>query len=140
MRKDIYFKAPIKKVNCDYKIQYINEVEYRKLLRGLKEINMLAYKQIVFKNFEIDKKPGKHEITLESDDTFKKVHGDIKLIYSTIGDTIVIEDLQPNKVLLEYHSRRKGTYNGVPFVDAKDIFKINLIKELKENEYRRFKN
>lgn len=132
MRKDIYFKTPIKKVNSDYKIQYMNEVEYRKLLRGLREINMLAYKQIVFKNFEIDKQPGKHEITLESDDTFKKVHGDIKLIYSTIGDTIVIEDLQPNKVLLEYHNRRKGTYEGVPFVDAKDIFKINLIKELKK--------
>ena len=132
MRKDIYYKIPMQEYNNEFKINYIDENNYRKLLRGLKEINKRAYKQIVFKKFEFEKEPGKHEITLMSDETFKKVHGDVKLIYSTIGDNIIIEDLQPNRVLLEYHNRRKGTYEGVPYVDAKDIFKINLIKELKK--------
>lgn len=130
MKKDITFKEiTIKRID-DMKITYLDENEYRKLLRGLREINKLAYKQIVFKKFEFDKKPGKHEIVLYSNETFKQVHGDIKLIYSTYKDTILIENIEPSNVLLEYYSKKKNVYKGIPFIDGKDIFKINLLKEM----------
>jgi len=132
MKKDITFKEiTIKRID-DYKIAYLDENYYRKLLRGLREINQLAYKQIVFKKFEFDKTPGKHEVILKSSETFKKVHGDIRLIYSTYKDTILIENIEPSSLLIEYHSKKKNTYEGIPFVDNKDVFKINLLREMKK--------
>ena len=132
MKKDIMFKEiTISRID-DMKIKYLNENEYRKLLRGLREINKLAYKQIVFKTFEFDKTPGKHEAILKSNETFQKVHGDIRLIYSTYKDTILIENIEPSNVLLEYYSKKKNTYKGIPFVDDKDVFKINLLREMKK--------
>lgn len=132
MKKDIKFKKDQLRYSGEMKIVYIDEIRYTKLLRGLREINMRAYKDIIFKKKEFDTTPGKHELTLTTDETFKKVYGDIKLIYSTYKDTIVIEDLEPSRILMEYHIKRKGTYKGIPYVDEKDIFKIKLIKELKE--------
>ena len=132
MKKDILYKEiTIRRID-DYKIAYLDENHYRKLLRGLREINKLAYKQIVLKTIEFDKTPGKHEIILKASDTFRQVHGDIKLIYSTYTDTILIENIEPSNVLLEYHSKRKNTYKGIPFFDDKDVFKINLLKEMKK--------
>lgn len=132
MKKDITFKEiTIKRID-DMKIKYIDENEYRKLLRGLREINKLAYKQIVLKKIEFDKTPGKHEAILNSSEIFKKVHGDVKLIYSTYNDTVVIENIEPSRVLIEYHNKKKNTYNGIPFVDDKDVFKINLLREMKK--------
>lgn len=132
MKKDVLFKEILSQRIDDYKITYLNENEYRKLLKGLKEINKLAYKQIVFKNFEFDKTPGQHEAILKTNETFKKVHGDIKLIYSIVKDTIIIENLEPSNVLIEYHNKKKNTYKGIPFVDDKDVFKINLLREMKK--------
>lgn len=132
MKKDELFKDVMVKRMDDMKITYLDENEYRKLLRGLREINMLAYKQLIFKKFEFDKTPGKHEIILKSDELFRKVYGDIRLIYSTYKDTILIENLEPSNVLIEYHNKKKNSYKGIPFVDNKDIFKINLVKELRK--------
>lgn len=134
MKKDVLVKTELLRCTKDFKITYLDENDYRKKCKGLKRVNMLAYKQIchnLLKNNEFSKKPGKHEIILNTNEDFRKIHGDIKLIYSTIGDTILIEDLIPGKVLLEYHNKAKNVYKGIPFVDEKDIFKINLLKELK---------
>lgn len=132
MKKDITFKEVTIRRTNDMKITYIDENEYRKLLRGLREINMLAYKQIALKKIDFDKTPGKHEAILKSSEAFKKVHGDIKLIYSTFKDTVIIENIEPSDVLIEYHNKKKNTYKGIPFVDNKDVFKINLLKELEK--------
>lgn len=132
MRKKIHYKKEQLKRMGEYKITYLDEAEYTKLLKGLKEINMLAYKDIIFKKKPFNTEPGKHELILTTDDDFKKVHGDIKLIYSTYKDTIVIENIEPSELLMEYHKGRKNTYKGIPFIDKKDLFKINLIKEMKK--------
>lgn len=132
MRKKIHYKKDQLKRMGEYKITYLDEAEYTKLLKGLKEINMLAYKDIIFKKKPFNTEPGKHELILTTDDDFKKVHGEIKLIYSTYKDTIVIENIEPSEVLMEYHKARKNTYKGIPFIDKKDLFKINLIKEMKK--------
>lgn len=131
-RKDIYYKKEQLKRMDDYKIMYLDETEYTKLVKGLREINMLAYKDIVFRKKKFNTDPGKHEMILTTDDDFKKVHGDIKIIYSTYKDTIVIENLEPRDVLMEYHMAKKNTYKGIPYVDKRDLFKINLVKELKK--------
>lgn len=132
MRNDIHYnKTQIKRMG-DLKITYIDEIEYTKLLKGLKEINMLAYKEIIFKKKEFDTTPGKHELLLTTNEDFKQIYGDIKLIYSTIKDTIVIENIEPSNILMEYHNVKKNTYRGIPYIDEKDLFKINLVKELKK--------
>ena len=132
MKKGIKFKKDQLKRMGEYKITYLDEAEYTKLLKGLKEINMLAYKDIIFKKKPFNTEQGKHELILTTDEDFKKVHGDIKLIYSTYKDTIEIENIEPSEVLMEYHKARKNTYKGIPFIDKKDLFKINLIKEMKK--------
>ena len=132
MRKKIHYKKEQLKRSGDLKITYLDEIEYTKLLKGLKEINMLAYKDIIFKKKQFNTEPGKHYLTLTTDDDFKKVHGEIRLIYTTIKDTIVIENIEPSNILMEYHKQRKNTYKGIPYVDEKDLFKINLVKELKK--------
>ncbi len=135
MKKDVMLKHELPKYKDEYKITYLDENEYRKLLKGLKKVNMLAYKQICFDlvgNNELDMTQGKHELTLKTNEEFKKIHGDIKLVYSIFKDTILIENLEPSNVLIEYHNREKNMYKGIPFVDNKDIFKINLLKEMKK--------
>ena len=102
MKKDIYYKKEQLKRMDDYKITYLNETEYTKLVKGLKEINMLAYKEILFKRQKFNTNPGKHELVLTTNEDFKKVHGVIKIIYSTYKDTIVIENIEPSQVLMEY--------------------------------------
>ena len=132
MKKDIYINKLQVKRTGEYKITYLDEIEYTKLVKGLKEINMLAYKEIVLKKKKFNTTPGKHELILTTSEDFKKVHGDIKVIYSATKDTIIIENIEPRDILMEYHKIHKNTYKGIPFVDKKDIFKINLVKELEK--------
>ena len=135
MKKDVVLKTELPKYLQNYKITYLDENEYRKLLKGLKKVNMLAYKQICFdilRNENFNKQPGKHEISLKTNKDFKKVYGDIRLIYSIVKDTILIENIEPSNVLIEYHKREKNMYKGIPFIDKKDIFKINLLKEMEK--------
>ena len=130
--KEELFKKILPKYINGMNITYLDEAECRKLVRGLKQINMLAYKQFIFKQLEFDKELGKHELILNTDKNFKLIHGDIKIIYSTYNNVICIENIEPSNVLMEYHSKRKNTYKGIPFVDNKDVFKINLLKEMEK--------
>lgn len=134
MNKEEVFKKVLPKRINDLNITYLDETQCRKLLRGLKEVNMIAYKQIIFKKLEFDKELGKHELLLNTNATFRQIHGDIKIIYSTYKDVICIENIEPSNVLIEYHNKKKNTYKGIPFVDNKDVFKINLIREMKKYE------
>ena len=131
-KKDDLFKKVLPRYIDNLNITYLDETQCRKLVRGLKQINMLAYKQFIFKQLEFSKEIGKHELILNTDKNFKLIHGDIKIIYSTYSNGICIENIEPSSVLMEYHNKRKNTYKGIPFVDNKDVFKINLLKELKK--------
>lgn len=130
--KEELFKKILPKYINGMNITYLDEAECRKLVRGLKQINMLAYKQFIFKQLEFDKEIGKHELILNTDKNFKLIHGDIKIIYSTYNNVVCIENIEPSNVLMEYHNKHKNTYKGIPFVDNKDVFKINLLKELRK--------
>lgn len=134
MNKEEVFKKILPRRINDFNITYLDETQCRKLVRGLKEVNMIAYKQFIFKKLEFNKELGQHELLLNTNNTFRQIYGDIKIIYSTYKDVICIENIEPSNVLMEYHNKKKNTYKGMPFVDNKDIFKINLLREMKKNE------
>ena len=139
-------------MNDNYVIEYLNENEYRKKERAIKKYNMLAYKKLLFDyypslregNFQgvlistNDKeKTEKYELTLPTDKTFVKVHGNITLHYTVYLDqkTVILETLTPEDILTEGHQKELTTYKGVMVSKThadKDIFKINLLNMIEK--------
>ncbi len=135
-----------------YILDYIDENEFRKLERALKKYNMLAFKKLNFdfypalRNGEIvgelvssDKEKGSetYELKLPSDKTFAQIHGDVKLVYSfhKSENTIILEKITPENILLEGHRSELTTYKGVMISkssSAKDKFKIDLLNMLQD--------
>jgi hypothetical protein len=133
-----------------YILDYINENEYRKLERALKKYNMLAYKKLNFEYYPslrqgkfigevvyTDKKNDSiaYELKLPSDHMFSQVHGDIKLHYIVYpkNNTVMLDTITPEDILLEGHMAELTTYKGVMISkqnEAKDMFKIDLLNML----------
>ena len=87
----------------------------------------------MLKNLKV-RDTGKYVASIPTDLIFSQVYGEVQLIYSVINGRIVIEDLCPADFLLEGYARVLDTYKGIPYRNAKDIFKINLILKRKELE------
>ena len=137
-------------MNKNYCLEYLNENDFRKKERSIKKYNMLAYKKLVFEYYPAlregnfkgvlvskdDKnKVYKYELTLPTDKTFIKVHGEIKLYYTVYEDEkiVMLENFQPEDVLSEGHRPELSTYKGVMLSKShseKDMFKINLLNML----------
>ncbi len=135
-----------------YILDYINENEFRKLERALKKYNMLAFKKLNFDYYpklrngqfigELISKNKKentetYELKLPSDNMFKQVHGDVKLIYIVYKDQniVMLDTLTPTEILLEGHMAELTTYKGVMISKAnasKDMFKIDLLNMLQD--------
>jgi len=133
-----------------YILDYVNENEYHKLERALKKYNMLAYKKLNFEYYpslrsgkflgekvSTDKKEGtvKYELKLPSDHMFSAVHGDVMLHYIvyTKQNTVLLDTISPEDILLEGHMAELTTYKGVMISkqnEAKDMFKIDLLNML----------
>lgn len=135
-----------------YIIDYINENEFKKKERSVKKYNMLAYKKLLFDYYpslregifqgvlvatnEKDKTE-KYELTLPTDITFTKVHGNITLHYTVYLEQkiVMLETLTPEDILNEGHQKELTTYKGVMVSKThanKDIFKINLLNMLEK--------
>ena len=147
-------------MKSSYIIDYINENEFRKKERAIKKYNMLAYKKLLFEyypslrdgNFlgvlvstnekeHIDK----YELTLPTDKTFVKVHGNITLHYSVYLDnkTVMLETLTPEDILTEGHQKELTTYKGVMVSKSHkelDMFKINLLNSMNKNGFIKIKD
>lgn len=128
----------------NYTIDYRNENEFNKVVKGLKKCSMLAYKKLIFEyypslkngNFlgkliSFDKKENirKYELVLPTDPYFAKVYDEIVLHYKVFFNekVIMLETITPEQVLLEI---RDETYRGVPLTKTKkdmNMFKINLL-------------
>ena len=139
-------------IKTNYIIDYINENEFKKKERAIKKYNMLAYKKLLFDyypslregNFQgvlistnEKEKTEKYELTLPTDKTFIKVHGNITLHYTVYLDqkTVILETLTPEDILTEGHQKELTTYKGVMVSKThanKDIFKINLLNMLEK--------
>ena len=142
-------------MKSNYIIDYVNENEFKKKERSVKKYNMLAYKKLLFDyypglregNFQgvlvstnekdrIDK----YELTLPTDKTFVKVHGNITLHYSLYKDqkTVILETLTPEEILTEGHQKELTTYKGVMVSKSHkdlDMFKINLLNSMNKNGF-----
>ena len=139
-------------IKTNYIIDYINENEFKKKERAIKKYNMLAYKKLLFDyypslregNFQgvlistnEKDKTEKYELTLPTDKTFVKVHGNITLHYTVYLEqkTVILETLTPEDILTEGHQKELTTYKGVMVSKThaeKDIFKINLLNMIEK--------
>jgi len=126
-----------------YNFIYENESEFKMLERGLKKINMLAYKKLMFEiypnlkngNLEKAKKNGSlYEIDLPTDKLFLKVYGQCKLIFTINDNNITLIKIVPEEMLKENHRSKLSTYKGVMLSNNhhKDIFKIDLLNRLQK--------
>ena len=138
-----------------YIIEYINENEFRKKERAVKKYNMLAYKKLLFDYYPSLREGNflgvmvstnekdhidKYELTLPTDKTFVKVHGNITLHYSVYKDnnTVMLETLTPEDILTEGHQKELTTYKGVMVSKSHkelDMFKINLLNSMNKNGF-----
>ena len=133
-------------------LDYINENEFRKLESSLKKYNMLAYKDLFLHvypdikkgNFVGDKishnkKQGTetYSVKLRSDNTFTKVHGEVRFVYKvyTKEKVAMLQTITPEKILLEGHNSELATYKGIMISKknaAKDMFKIDLLNFIQD--------
>lgn len=137
-----------------YVLDYVDENEFRKLERALKKYNMIAFKKLSFDfypalkngNFqgeliETNKKNNteKYELKLPGDSMFKKIYGEVKLVYSVHkkNQVVMLETITPTDILLEGHRSELTTYKGVMITKknaSKEMFKIDLLNMLQENK------
>ena len=126
--------------------EYLNENDFRVKERTVRKYNMLAYKEMTFKNYPKlktgeflgkivgDAKDGgiMYELPLPTDDMFAKVHGVITLHYTVYPDkkVILLTNITPEDILEEGHRSELTAYKGVMVSKTnkdKDMFKINLL-------------
>ena len=147
-------------IKSNYIIDYVNENEFKKKERAIKKYNMLAYKKLLFDYYPSlregnfrgilvstnDKeKTEKYELTLPTDKTFVKVHGNITLHYTVYLEqkTVILETLTPEDILTEGHQKELTTYKGVMVSKSHkdlDMFKINLLNSMNKNGFFKLGN
>ena len=147
-------------IKSNYIIDYVNENEFKKKERAIKKYNMFAYKKLLFDYYPSlregnfrgilvstnDKeKTEKYELTLPTDKTFVKVHGNITLHYTVYLEqkTVILETLTPEDILTEGHQKELTTYKGVMVSKSHkdlDMFKINLLNSMNKNGFFKLGN
>ena len=147
-------------MKSSYIIDYINENEFRKKERAIKKYNMLAYKKLLFDYYPSLREGNflgvlvstndkehveKYELTLPTDKTFVKVHGNITLHYSVYLEqkTVILETLTPEDILTEGHQKELTTYKGVMVSKSHkdlDMFKINLLSSMNKDGFFKLNN
>ena len=114
-------------------IIYIDENEFRKKERAIKKYFMGAYKYWIFeavpKLQQVNKIDGQYELELPVSELFKKVYGNLRVLFTVKNDVVVLENIEPSGILIDMHRKELPTYKGIPYRDDKDKFKINLMKE-----------
>lgn len=147
-------------MKSSYIIDYINENEFKKKERAIKKYNMLAYKKLLFDYYPSLREgtfvgvlvssnekehTEKYELTLPTDKTFTKVHGNITLHYTVYLDKkiVMLETLTPEDILTEGHQKELTTYKGVMVSKSHkelDMFKINLLNSMNKNGFLKLNN
>lgn len=116
------------------RVAIVDENDFRKKYRGLKKCCPRAYKYLMFEimnKCNYSNEIGKHEIELPTDEKFKMVYGQIKLVYSRTQKAILLEDIQPADILKDSHICLLNTYRGVPYRNERDKFKIDMVMNLR---------
>lgn len=97
----------------------------------------MSYKDLLFhldkrKLYEL--KDGAYVKELLTTEEIKFVYGTIKLCFSVKNGNIVIENLEPEDFLLDGYYTLLNVYQGIPYRNEKDLFKIKLLKNMKEKK------
>lgn len=124
-------------VDPTLKFQYKNQNDFVKKFRSLKTYFPLAYKDLLFrldkrKLYEL--KDGEYIQELLTTDEIKFVYGTIKLIFSVKNGNILIENLEPEEFLIDGYYKLLKIYQGIPYRNEKDLFKIKLLKQMKKKK------
>lgn len=111
-------------------VNFVDENDFIKKYRSLRMYCPRAFKYLCFEimnKHKYSKEIGKHEIELPTEEKFKLVYGQIKLIYSTTEKAIVLENIVPSEFLEDGYIYYLDTYRGIPYRNEKDKFKIDFL-------------
>jgi hypothetical protein len=109
---------------------------YKKKQRALAKYFRGAYKYLIFQAVPKLKEPGKidglYQVELPVDDLFVKVYGKLILKFSVKKDIAMIEDIEPNDILIACYEKDLPLYKGIPYDSEKDLKKIKIMEALCE--------
>lgn len=113
-------------------IKFVDEIEFIKQLRAIKKYFTKAYKQFLFEVLDemkrVSKEDGYYSTTIDIDEVFNKVYGQLKVNYIVEKGVVYIENFEPADMLQEMYFRLLPTYEGIPYRNKRDLFKIKLLK------------
>ena len=113
-------------------IKIIDKKAFTRQLRALRKYFTKAYKQFIYEVVEemkrVSKEDGYYFTTLDIDEIFNKVYGQLKVNYIVKDGIVYIENFEPADILHEMYFKLLPTYEGIPYRNEKDLFKIKLLK------------
>lgn len=119
----------------------LDEITYKKKLRGLRQYFMKSYKYLTFEIMpnliEIGKKDGIYSVDIPTDYFFEKCYGKLQLLFSVKNDVVIIEDLVPHDILMQCHMKLLPLYHGTPYYQEKDLFKLKVLEKSNEEDIRK---
>ena len=129
-----------------YDFIYENEKEFKQLERGLKKINMVAYKKLLFEIYpnlkngnlkQAKKNDNLYEIELPTDKIYEQVYlSKFKLVFKIIDNKVNLIGLLPKELLLASYEDKTTIHKGIIFPTVptvsldKYMFAVNLITML----------
>lgn len=115
-------------------VRFLDENLYIKKKKALARYCRKAYKDLIFNVFpklkESGKKDGIYEVNLRTEPLFEKAYGKITLKFTVSNDVVIIEDIEPNDILIECYMKNLPIYKGIPYSSKKDLFKLKTMEEI----------
>lgn len=115
-------------------VQLLDENLYKKKELALKRYFRKAYKYLIFEAIpklrQDGKQDGIYQVKLPTDALFEKVYGEMMLKFSVKNDIAVIEDIEPNDILLICHAKNLPLYHGIPYDSKKDLTKLKIMEKM----------
>ena len=115
-------------------VRFLDENLYIKKKKALSRYCRKAYKDLIFNVFpklkESGKKDGIYEVNLRTEPLFEKAYGKITLKFTVRNDAVIIEDIEPNDILIECYMKNLPIYKGIPYSSKKDLFKLKTMEEI----------
>ena len=109
-----------------------DENDFRRKLRSLRKYCPIAYKYFLFdfKN-EVEVENGYYEHSLSTSKEIKAVYGEIKVKYIIDDNTFTLLDIEPAQFLIDGYISDLDIYEGIPYRNERDLFKIRLFNQMK---------
>lgn len=113
-------------------VTFLDKNLYRKKEKALSRYFRKCYKHLMFDVIPTLRKDGKqegiYELELPIEELFKRVYGPMVLKFSVKKDVAIIEDIEPNDILISCFAKDLPTYKGIPYDSKKDFEKLKLME------------